>query len=44
MALGIHFMHILRLSVIPMIYYKIRQVQGSAPHHGEEEYEPDAGK
>ena len=36
MALGLHFMHIVRLSIMPAIYYKIRQVQTSAPKHDDE--------
>jgi hypothetical protein len=44
MALGLQFMHIVRLSIMPIIYYKIKQVQSSAPKHGEEEHEPEAGK
>lgn len=36
MALGLHFFHVVRLTIMPIIYYKIRQVQSSAPKHGEE--------
>ncbi len=36
MALGLQFMHIVRLSIMPIVYYKIRQVQSSAPKHDEE--------
>lgn len=43
MALGLRFLHIVRLSIMPIIFYKIKQIQGSAPHH-EEEPEPEAGK
>jgi len=36
MALGLQFMHVIRLTIMPIIYYKIRQVQQSAPHDHEE--------
>lgn len=36
MALGLQFMHLVRLSIMPIVYYKIRQVQTSAPKEHEE--------
>lgn len=39
MALILQFMHIFRLSIMPIVYYKIRQVQSSAP----EEHEAEGG-
>ena len=36
MALGLQFMHLVRLTIMPIIYYKIKQVQTSAPKHDEE--------
>lgn len=35
MALGLQFLHIIRLSIMPIVYYKIRQVQTSAPSEHE---------
>ena len=37
MALLTQFFHLIRLTVIPIIFYQIRQVQNSAPKHDEEE-------
>ena len=36
MALGLQFMHLIRISIMPIIYYKIMQVQSSTPHDHEE--------
>ena len=36
MAIILQFAHIIRLSIMPIIYYKIRQVQSVAPHSEEE--------
>ena len=36
MAIGLQFMHLVRLSIMPAVYYKIRQVQQSAPSEHEE--------
>lgn len=36
MALILQFMHLVRLSIMPVIYYKIRQVQQIAPEEHEE--------
>ena len=36
MALGLQFLHLVRLSIMPIVYYKIRQVQTSAPSEHEE--------
>jgi len=37
-------LHLVRLSIMPIIYYKIMQVQSSAPHHADEEPEPQPGQ
>lgn len=36
MALILQFLHFVRLTVIPIIYYKIKLVQQTEPEHGEE--------
>jgi hypothetical protein len=36
MAFGLQFMHLVRLSILPIVFYKIRQVQKSAPKEHEE--------
>ena len=36
MAFGLQFMHLVRLSIMPIIYYKIKQVQTAAPAEHEE--------
>ena len=36
MAFVLRFLHVVRLTVLPAIYYKIREVQTSAPKHDEE--------
>lgn len=36
MALGLQFMHLVRLTIMPVIYYKIWLVQQVAPHDHEE--------
>jgi len=36
MAFGLQFMHLVRLSIMPIIYYKIKQVQKVAPAEHEE--------
>lgn len=36
MAFGLQFMHLVRLSIMPIVYYKIKQVQSSAPAEHEE--------
>jgi hypothetical protein len=36
MAIMLQFMHLVRLSILPIIYYKIRLVQQSAPEEHEE--------
>jgi hypothetical protein len=35
MALGLQFMHLVRLSIMPIVYYKIRLVQSVTPEHEE---------
>jgi hypothetical protein len=43
MALGLQIMHLVRLSIMPIVYYKIRQVQQVTPHeHGEGQGEEHA--
>lgn len=42
MALILQFFHLVRLSIMPAIYYKIKQVQTSAPH-GHDEGEAAGG-
>lgn len=37
MALILQFFHLVRLAIMPAIYYKIKQVQTSAPKHGHDE-------
>ncbi len=36
MALGLQLMHLVRLTIMPVIYYKIWLVQQVAPHDHEE--------
>lgn len=43
MALILQFFHLVRLSIMPAIYYKIKQVQTSAPKHGHDEGEAAGG-
>lgn len=35
MALVLQFLHLVRLSILPIVYYKIRKVQTSAPSEHE---------
>jgi len=36
MAVILQFLHLARLTIMPIIYYKIKQVQQTEPEHGEE--------
>lgn len=35
MALILQFFHLVRLSIMPIIWYKVKEVQGGPPEHGE---------